>query len=115
MLKSSHFKMPKQLGDCLNASAVDIIKMMGKNDKSFCGTTLAYKQAQIKVSAVITVVLDIVNEDTVKFTIVDHDVLLIGKVTPMDYLNTLHRDFELAALMDIAHPLAVSINLLKQP
>lgn len=112
MLTYQDLNIPKKLGECLSISANDIIKLMHTPINTFIGSELKLNKIQVDITPEMIVHLEILNADTVKFTMVNHEVLLQGDHTPIWYLDKHVSRYDSTLVGPIAHRIAMTLNLL---
>lgn len=112
MLTYQDLNIPERLGKCLSISANDIIKLMHTPINTFVGAELKLNKVQVDITPEIVVYLEVLNSDTVKFTMGDYEVLLQGDHTPIWYIDKHVRRHDLALMDTVAHRISMTLNLL---
>lgn len=112
MLTYQDLNIPKQLGECLSMSADDIIKLMHTPINTFVGSELKLNRIQVDITPTTVVHLEILNSDTVKFTMGEYEVMLQGDHTPIWYIDKHVRRHDLTLMDTVAHRISITLNLL---
>lgn len=112
MLTYQDLEMPKKLGVCLSMTADEIIKVMHTPINTFVGSELKLNKVQVNITPTMVVHLEVLNSDTVKFTMGNYEVLLQGDHTPIWYIDKHVRRHDPALVDIVAHRIAMTLNLL---